>query len=254
MAQHTYRIREFAQLAGVTVRALHHYDRLGLLRPRRTTAGYRLYESMDLNVLAQIVALKFIGLSLDRIKPLLRTTAADLSTALRAQADLLEQKKRLLERAIDAVREAHATLQTGGTVDSAVFTHIIEVIEMQNNSDRWNQQYEALVQGKTERLRAMSPEVKAQLQNEWAALCRDVEGALDQDPTTARVQALADRWVKLLQAFVPQGAVLDPQLLKSYGATYRPTDESPVGAWKPQGAFADRRIWDFMQRALAARA
>jgi DNA-binding transcriptional MerR regulator len=94
MAQQTYRIREFAQLAGVTVRALHHYDRLGLLRPRRTTAGYRLYESTDLNVLAQIVALKFIRLSLDRIKPLLRTTAADLSTALRAQADLLEQKKR----------------------------------------------------------------------------------------------------------------------------------------------------------------
>jgi hypothetical protein len=111
-----------------------------------------------------------------------------------------------------------------------------------------------LVQGKIERLGAMSPDVKAQLQNEWAALCRNVEGALDHDPTSARVQALADRWVKLLQAFVPAGAVPDPQLLTSYGATYRPTDESPVGVSKPQGTFADRRIWDFIQRALAARA
>lgn len=37
-----YRVREFAELSGVTVRALHHYDRVGLLKPRRTDAGYRL--------------------------------------------------------------------------------------------------------------------------------------------------------------------------------------------------------------------
>jgi MerR family transcriptional regulator, thiopeptide resistance regulator len=254
MPQHTYRIREFAQLAGVTIRALHHYDRLGLLRPRRTSAGYRLYESTDLNVLAQIVALKFIGLPLDRIKPLLRTNAADLSTALRAQADLLDQKKRLLERAIEAVRAAHATLQTRGTVDHTVFKHIIEVIEMQNNNEQWNQQYETLVQGKIERLKAMTPEVKARLQKQWVDLFKDIEGALDEDPTSPGVQALADRWVTLLQTFVPEGAVLDPQVLKAYGATYQPSDEPPAGAWRPQGMFADRRIWDFMQRALVARA
>lgn len=36
-----YRVQEFAEMAGTTVRALHHYDRLGLLKPRRTDAGYR---------------------------------------------------------------------------------------------------------------------------------------------------------------------------------------------------------------------
>ena len=50
-------IREFAQLAGVTVRALHHYDRLGLLQPRRTQQRYRAYGSKDLEILEQIVAL-----------------------------------------------------------------------------------------------------------------------------------------------------------------------------------------------------
>src|SRR5882757_5503192 len=39
----TYRVGEFARLAGVTPRALHHYDRLGLLKPRRTAVGYRAY-------------------------------------------------------------------------------------------------------------------------------------------------------------------------------------------------------------------
>jgi hypothetical protein len=55
----TYRTREFAKLAGVTVRALHHYDRLGLLKPRRTPAGYRAYSTRDLEGLEQIVALKW---------------------------------------------------------------------------------------------------------------------------------------------------------------------------------------------------
>ena len=39
----TYRIGEFAELAGVTVRALHHYDRIGLLKPQRSGSGSRLY-------------------------------------------------------------------------------------------------------------------------------------------------------------------------------------------------------------------
>jgi DNA-binding transcriptional MerR regulator len=55
-----YQPRQFAELAGVTVRALHYYDRLGLLKPRRTNSGYRLYRAEDLERLEQIVALKFV--------------------------------------------------------------------------------------------------------------------------------------------------------------------------------------------------
>ena len=60
-----YRVSEFAEKAGVTVRTLHHYDRLGLLKPSgRTIAGYRLYGDRDFARLQQIVTLKFIGLPL----------------------------------------------------------------------------------------------------------------------------------------------------------------------------------------------
>lgn len=72
MPARTFRIRELAQLAGVTVRALHHYDRLGLLEPRRTEKGYRVYSLKDLAILEQIVALKFIGLPLETIRGLLQ--------------------------------------------------------------------------------------------------------------------------------------------------------------------------------------
>ena len=57
-----YRVSEFAEKAGVTVRTLHHYDRMGLLKPSgRTNAGYRLYGERDLVRLQQIVTLKFIS-------------------------------------------------------------------------------------------------------------------------------------------------------------------------------------------------
>jgi DNA-binding transcriptional MerR regulator len=66
----SYQSREFALRAGVTVRALHHYDRLGLLKPsRRSRAGYRLYS--DLVRLEQVGGLKSIGLPLKELAPLL---------------------------------------------------------------------------------------------------------------------------------------------------------------------------------------
>jgi DNA-binding transcriptional MerR regulator len=75
----TYKAREFAELTGVTVRALHHYDRIGLLKPKRTLAGYRVYSMDDLQALQQIVVLKFIGIPLRRIAGLRTATAERLS-------------------------------------------------------------------------------------------------------------------------------------------------------------------------------
>jgi len=102
-----YRPNEFAALAGVTVRTLHHYDRIGLLRPSGyTSAGYRLYRKSDLVRLQQIVTLKFIGLSLKQIKDLLHRNSFDLATALSQQQEILVDKRRHLDRAIKAIEKA----------------------------------------------------------------------------------------------------------------------------------------------------
>jgi DNA-binding transcriptional MerR regulator len=75
-------------LAGVTVKTLHHYDRLGLLKPARTTGGYRVYSTADLSRLEQIVALKALGLSLKDIRRLLERDALPLrSTSVTQAAD-----------------------------------------------------------------------------------------------------------------------------------------------------------------------
>jgi DNA-binding transcriptional MerR regulator len=86
------RVHEFAQLAGVTVKALHHYDRLGLLKPARSAAGYRLYAASDLERLEQIIALKFLGIPLTQIAGVLDRTGAELRDALRLQIEALEVK------------------------------------------------------------------------------------------------------------------------------------------------------------------
>src|SRR5689334_6171141 len=112
-AARTYRVSEFARLSGVTPRALRHYDRLGLLKPQRTAAGYRVYTDHDLERLVQIVALKFIGIPLDRIGRL-ATRQADLAKALDAQRQALEEKRRLLDLAVGAIHEAQAALQRDG--------------------------------------------------------------------------------------------------------------------------------------------
>ena len=122
---------------------------------------------------------------------------------------------------------------------------------MQNKSEESNQKYETLVQGKIERLKAMSPEEKVHMQEQWATLFKDIEKVLDEDPASAKVQELAGRWVKLLTAFAPQETAIDSAVVRKFGAAYPPAGAWPPGAQKPQGLLGDRRIWDFMAKALS---
>ena len=117
-----YKAREFAELSGVTVRALHHYDRLGLLRPKRTHNGYRAYSALDLERLEQIVALKFVGLPLRRIKGLLDRDRLELAGALRMQRKVLEARRGLLDQAIEAIRQAEAAAESGERPDARILT------------------------------------------------------------------------------------------------------------------------------------
>jgi DNA-binding transcriptional MerR regulator len=247
----TYRTREFSELASVTVRTLHHYDRLGLLTPPRTQTGYRVYGEKDLETLEQIVALKFIGLPLDKIKSLLRRKPVDLSAALRAQRTLLEQRKSLLERVIRAIGQAERTLHVGCEADSAVFRHIIEVIDMQHNSEEWKKQYEALVQTNFERLPSLSLDAKTQLREQFADLFKEVERAVGEDPASPHAQQLADRCVELLRTLTVTGQ-LNPKLLK-IAAAYLSEGEWLADATPPEPPFGGKSVWEFMSKAIAIR-
>ena len=115
----THQVTEVARMTGVSVRALHHYDEIGLLVPRgRTGAGYRLYDDDDLLRLQQILLGRELGLSLEEIRRSLDDPGFDRRRAL------LEQKKQLQERAnqteamIRAVDAALAVLADEGSGDT----------------------------------------------------------------------------------------------------------------------------------------
>lgn len=210
-----YRASEFARAAGVTVRALHYYDRLGLLKPaRRTSAGYRLYGEQDFARLQQIVTLKFVGFSLKQIKDVLaRADTRDLAATLRLQRMILQEKGRQVAGAVRAVEEAERLIADGAGPTREAFAKIIEVIEMQNNTDWAKKFYSEEAQAKiAERQRTIPREVVEQGQRDWAALITEVEAAVKEgvDPQSEQAQGLAARWKELLRAFTGG----DPEIQK----------------------------------------
>ncbi|MGI8698403.1 MAG: MerR family transcriptional regulator [Mycobacteriales bacterium] len=106
-----YTVGEVARLAGVTVRTLHHYDEVGLLRPSgRTAAGYRLYGPADLLRLQRILGYREVGFGLDKIAALLDDPGLDPLQHLREQHALLTDRVGRLHQqlaAIEKTMEAH---------------------------------------------------------------------------------------------------------------------------------------------------
>src|ERR1700728_3168833 len=109
----SYRVGEFAKLAGVTVRALHHYDRIGLLKPQRGSSGFRVYELKDLERRDEIAALKFLGIPLKEIKLLLKRGPLTLAASLHMQREASAEKRRLIDRAVVAIEAAERVIQAG---------------------------------------------------------------------------------------------------------------------------------------------
>ncbi len=244
-----YHVQEFAELAGVTVRALHHYDRLGLLKPGRTEAGYRLYSLRDFERLEQIVALKFLGIPLKQIRTLFNREAPALPEALRTQRRVLEEKRRLLDSAINAIREAEQATRPGERPDSAVLKKIIEVIEMQDNMDWSKKYYTEEAQAKIEeRKQLWSPELQERVSKEWTELFRDVEAALGEDPASAKAQALAARWKKLVEGFTGG----DPQIAAGLNKMYQDRTNWPASMQQRTQPFSNKKVWEFIQKAFAA--
>lgn len=227
----TYQPHEFAMRAGVTIRALHHYDRLGLLKPSgRTAAGYRLYTDRDLVRLEQIVALKFIGFPLSQIRDVLNGKDLDVTVMLRQQRRIIAEKRDHLERAIRAIERAEQVLASGDPTDWEPFRKIIEVIQMQTRKD-WMKQY--YTEEQLENLRSRwSPEVQAESQRGWNELARDVEAAIarGESPESDTGRKLAERRQKLLDLFTGGDTGIAANLQKLYAdkANWPPTFKKPL--------------------------
>ena len=203
MTAQRYTVQELAARGGVTVKALHHYDRVGLLKPARTAARYRVYSDADLIRLRQILALRALGLPLRRIRELLAPGGPPLEETLRQQRNVLEEQRRILERAIRAIEAAEAGL-AASTDGATALQALIEVMGMNDGVDEMKKYYSDEVWDAWRHYYETWPS------DEWRALYRDVNAMVDTGTTdllSDEVQALGSRWLELDKAETTVGAV-----------------------------------------------
>lgn len=242
------KVSEFAEKAGVTVRTLHHYDRLGLLKPsERNAAGYRLYGERDLVRLQQIATLKFIGLPLKQIKDVLDGRDLDLPETLNLQRRLLTNKRRQIELALRAIEEAERSMGSSHAPDWAALKKIMEVMEMETNNEWMKKYYSDDAQAKiAQKAASFTPEMQAQVTQQWNDLIRDVENAIQsrQDPAGAPARGLAERWAGMARGFTGG----DPEVQKGLNKLYADQANWPATFQKP---FSDE-VWNFIRQAMKA--
>lgn len=241
-----WQTNEFARQARVTVRTLHHYDRIGLLKPqRRTSNGFRLYGEREFARLQQITTLKFIGFSLTQIKEILGQKEFDLSETLHFQRKIIEGQRLRLNIALEAINRAEKSLREDAATDWEAFQKIIEVMNMEQNMDWTKKYYSEEGQKKIEERKSLwSPELQERVSRDWSELVADIEAAIKDGaaPTDPRAQALATRWQNLILEFTGGDKGIQEGLNKLYAdeANWQTTWKKPYS----------REVQDFMSEAM----
>lgn len=113
MGETGYSVHQLAELSGMSVRALHHYDTIGLLVPQRATNGYRRYTSRDVERLQHIMLYRTCGLELAEIRDLLDDPAFDEVAALEEHLARLQTQRQRLDTTILSVQKALVAAQKG---------------------------------------------------------------------------------------------------------------------------------------------
>lgn len=149
--ERSWKVGELAPATGLTIRALHHYDEIGLLVPARTESGHRLYAAEDVERLYRILALRALGMALDEIAAVLDDDGVGLIDTVRRHVAAverdIEQRRRLLAR----LREMLDTLDRAaspsvdeliGTVEAmtVVEATVEEVVTREPWQALWEQQ------------------------------------------------------------------------------------------------------------------
>lgn len=193
MKRQSYQVRELARLAGVSVRTLHHYDRIGLLRPaRRTPAGYREYGEAEVLRLQQILLHREQGFPLEAIRGVLETRGVDRRELLREQRERLLQEADSVAARLRSVEAALAHLE-GEDMNAEIILQGFQPEEYAAEArDRWGAS--AAYQEAARRTQGYSESDWAELKAEVGVLLEDLASLLDagESPESPAARELAE--------------------------------------------------------------
>jgi DNA-binding transcriptional MerR regulator len=190
-------VGELARRTGLTIRALHHYHEIGLLKPSlHTEGGYRLYAAADIARLQQILSLRQLGFSLDEIRDCLdRPDFAPLEVIRRHLARTREQIE-LQHKLSERLEAIAAHFRMAEEVSADEFLQAIEAMMM--TEKYFTPEQQELIKSRRE---AVGEEILRQKQEDWAELIAAVRAEMEAgtDPADAKVQGLAIRWQEMVR-------------------------------------------------------
>ncbi|MDX5376921.1 MAG: MerR family transcriptional regulator [Halomonas sp.] len=202
------RVGELAKRTGLTVRTLHHYDEIGLLKPSmRSDAGYRLYRRQDVARLHHIQALRSLGMSLTDIGALLERPSSSLTAVIERQIQMLERKIADQAQLRDRLVALHRQFESG---DEPEMDDWLKTLEMMTMYDRY------FTREELDRLPLYRADDDRQA--EWKTLIGEAQDLIRQGvpPSDRAAQELAQRWMTTLE----RDTAGDPTLLDKLNAMH----------------------------------
>ena len=215
-----YTVKQVADLSGVTIRTLHHYDQIGILPPSgRTEKGYRLYSRDDLLVLQQILFYRELDFRLEQISELLDDPEYDTVTALEQQRQRLVQQRKHMWELIQTLDRTLADLQ--GEVQMSLSDKELYEGFDQEKIDRWNrevdEQYDPKVVAESRRkVGKMSKDQFKAVQQEGEDVTDAIGEKMDLGADAAEVQTLIARHHAWIENFYACSA----EMYKGLGQLY----------------------------------
>jgi DNA-binding transcriptional MerR regulator len=162
-------VGEVAKLARISVRALHHYDEIGLLAPSgRTESGYRLYTDRDLERLQQVLFFRELGFALEDVARILNDPHFDRRQALVAQRAMLVEKGERLKAMVDLVDRTLASLgkETAMSVEDMFDGNFDPAVYEEEAKERW---------GKTPSYAESKRRTKSYMKDDWKKIGEEAE-------------------------------------------------------------------------------
>lgn len=193
------KVKEVAELVGISVRTLHHYDEIGLLRPTKvTTAGYRLYADKDLETLQQILFFKELGFPLKKVKEIMGDPDYNKEEALQLQKNLLLEKRNRYDRMIHLINK---TIQeTNGGIPMSNKERF-EGFDFQHNpyEQEARERYgDHKVDEMKKRLNHYSEKERESMSEQWDVIYKQLASLREQSVKTDEVQSAIGDWYTYL--------------------------------------------------------
>ena len=198
-----YTVHQLAKLAGVSVRTLHYYDQIGLLKPSSLGGnGYRHYEEEALLKLQQILFYRELELSLEKIKALVGRPDFDVLTALRSHKNTLQGRNLRLKRLLQTVDNTIDKLKGNESMNAKGLFEGFSDEEQEKYAREAEQMYDPeTVRASNRKWKAYPFAEKEHILAEGKAIYIELVAAMPKGAGSAEAQALIARWHKNMQHF-----------------------------------------------------